>query len=90
MTITGRMHTFLSERIHVDIDEIANDIARRAYTQTRLEEVDEVAARLACWIAVEADAYVNIDDEDDWPLIALIAELAAMTMLAQCRAEVLP
>lgn len=88
MTITARMRKYLTERIYSDPRELAEENARWTNKETLRDEVDveDLAARLACWVAGEADAYVNIDDEDDWPLIALMAELAALTMLAQRRA----
>jgi hypothetical protein len=89
MTINWRMRMCLTEHIYYDPREIAEDIANRTFNVPRdvhLDEVAELAARLACWVAGEAGAHVNIDNEDDWPLIALMAELAAIAMLAQRRA----
>jgi hypothetical protein len=49
--------------------------------------LDEIAARLARWVAGEADDFVDLEDEEYWPLIARMAELAAMTMQAMHRAD---
>ena len=48
---------------------------------------DRLAAALVLWAAGEAEEFVDFENEDDWPLIGLIAELAAMAMLARHDAE---
>jgi hypothetical protein len=81
------MKTYLAEHIRISPNEIAEEIANGTFKVPRdVDKGDELAARLACWVAGEADAFVNIDDKDDWPLIAMMAELAAMAMLVQQRA----
>jgi hypothetical protein len=82
------MRKHLTERIYSNPTEVAETIAGWTNKRNFTDEVDveDVAAHLACWVAGEAEAFVSIDNEDNWPLIARMAELAALTMLAQRRA----
>jgi hypothetical protein len=87
-TITARMKTYIDEHIYTSPNEIAEELANGSFTMPRGAELyDEVAARLAVWAAGEAQNYVDISDEEFWPLIATIAELAAITMTAMHEAD---
>ena len=68
------MKSYLANQVYFSPTEVAKEIA--AGTLAIPDEIDEVAARLACWMAGEAEEYVNIDDEERWPLIARMADLA--------------
>jgi hypothetical protein len=86
MTITNRMKTCRTEHIYTNPDKIAEEIANGTFKVSRdvcLDKTEELAAHLACWVAGEADEFVDSEDKDTWPLIATMAELAAMAMLIQ-------
>ena len=90
MTLTNRMKTYLAERIHITPNEIAEEIANGTFKVPRdvhLDEADELAARLARWIATEAEEFIDPEAESDWPFIAMMADLVAMAMEAQHRAD---
>ena len=87
--MTTRMELLLSERVYFNPIEIATDIASGNFKVPRnvhLNETEELAARLACWVADEAGQYVGTDTKDDRSLIALMAELVAIAMMVQHRA----
>ena len=90
-SMTPRMQKLLASLAFINPNDIAEEIANGTFKvptdEHGVDTTDELAARLACWVAVEGHEYIELSDEDDEDLIALLANLAATAMLIQHRAD---
>lgn len=85
MTITAPMKAYLGQQVYTRLSKVAEEITDGTWRD--IDKGDELAARVACWVASEARNWVDVEDEGDWPMIATMADLVAIAMLAQHDAD---
>jgi hypothetical protein len=90
MSTKSRMRNLLSSRAYFNPNDVADEIANGSFKVPRdvhLDEIDELAAHLACWVAMEGHEFIELDNKDDEDLIALLANIAATAMRVQHQAD---